>query len=359
MTYIFYNFFDKFASVLHNIIDKDFIFFKNYDIIYVCVLRISKKERNETMTSSQIPENVLGLPDICPDIYRATDSLDVVQKHIETLEKHIEVTPSNINLMLMKNSLKQYHYTASPEQEEALRKLYVELHGETVNNHPYLHITTSARTKSVLRHYNKCRKRIAKGLTLTNSDVSACRIVLDSIKLSQQEKIQYCYQTADETIIFMIKQGYLPCAVTGFKESSEFDPKITPHVILPEKNYMTPSNVGVIQDFIACPKPTSLYQSLHIVFMNAAGHRIEIQIRTALMHHHAEHYENANHAFYEKLQNKELQDLGIPPINLDRSKVNMSSYIWAYGELSDGAGLEKSSPCMQETHYGDRYNKFT
>ena len=95
------------------------------------------------MTAQQAA-NLLDLPDILPDIYRATSSLDAVRKHIETLEKEIAQHPGNMNAMLLKNSFEQYHYYISNLAQKN-RQAFNSIHQNTVKKHPTLNIKTTAR----------------------------------------------------------------------------------------------------------------------------------------------------------------------------------------------------------------------
>lgn len=306
-----------------------------------------KKERTEAM-ATEASANFLGLPDILPDIYRASSSLDAAKKHIETLEKEIAENPVNMNAMLLKNAFEQYHYCISKLSGKN-RKMFNQLHENTVKNHPTLDITTTARKKSVVRFYRKCREKLLTGIPLDDiTDIYACRIIIDDASLDPEELIKLCYIILEESITYMVSLGYTPCGSTGAKDTNGFDPKLFPNVIVPKQNYLKPEYQKVVKDYIASPKNFSGYQSLHVVFVHTSGRRFELQIRTTLMDHHAE-YGPGSHNLYE--ENQQLKNY-IPPLEIDRSKVHMSSYIYMYGKLTDNACLEKSSSSLLRQHQG-------
>ena len=298
--------------------------------------------------AAEASANFLDLPDILPDIYRASSSLDVVKKHIETLEKEIAENPGNMNAMLLKNSFEQYHYCISKLSGKN-RKMFNQLHENTVKNHPTLDITTTARKKSVVRFYRKCREKLLNGIPLDDiTDIYACRIIIDDVTLDPEELIRLCYVILEESITYMVSLGYTPCGSTGAKDTKGFDPMRFPNVIVPKKNYLKPEYKKVVKDYISAPKYFSGYQSLHVVFTHTSGRRFELQIRTILMDHHAE-YGPGSHDLYEENQQQKNY---IPPLEIDRTKVHMSSYIYMYGKLTDDACLEKSSSCLLRHHPG-------
>ena len=294
-------------------------------------------------------ENFLGLPDILPDIYEATSSLNVVERHIVTLEKTLSQNLNNRNAMFLKNAFQQYHHCIS-QLGEKHRQLFFSLHQRIVKSHNTLHIKTIARTKSVIRFYQKCRRYLFMGKTIYDiSDIFAGRIIIDSASLSEKELIELCYQIANESIDFMLSQGYLPIESSGVKDVTGcIDFELFPNIVIPEKSMMAPEYVKYCKDYIKNPKTKTGYQSLHIVFMNCYGERIELQIRTFNMDDCVENYELSSHNTYEELQND-----GMPKLPIEREKIQkIPFYSYRYGKLNDDSGLEKSSPCMQETHRG-------
>lgn len=300
------------------------------------------------MAEQLTQENFLGLPDILPDIYCATSSLDVVDRHIRTLESELNKNPRNINALFMKNAFTQYYHCVS-QLGEKHRQLFFALHQTIVNSHSTLCIKTMARTKSVLRFYQKCRRHLFFGKTIYDiSDIFAGRIIIDSAFLSEEELIEVCYEIANETVIFMLSQGYLPVTSSGVNDVSQpIDTERFPDVVIPKESILKPEYKKFFKDYIGTPKTDSLYQSIHAVFANSEGQRIELQIRTYRMDDRADNYKLSSHEYYE-----EIQDKDIPSLCLDRTRVQIPLYSFKYGKLHDDSGFEKSSACMQETHRG-------
>ena len=289
--------------------------------------------------------NFLDLPDIRPDIYRASSALDAVKKHIETLEKEIAEHPGNMNAMLLKNSFEQYHYYISNLAKKN-RQAFNSIHQHTVKQHPTLNIKTTARKKSVISYYNKARRNLADGRSLDIPDIYACRTIIDDTSISPEELLKLCYTIMDENITYMVSLGYTPSAASEPKDTKNFDRANFPDIFIPERSYIDPMKKKYIRDYIFSPKADSGYQSLHALFIDKSGRHFEYQVRTQLMDHHAE-YGIANHQVFKE---KQLQSRNIPALEIDRSKVHMSFYTYMYGELSDDAGLEKSSSCLLRTH---------
>ena len=297
-------------------------------------------------TSQQTSANFLGLPDILPDIYRSSSVLDAVKKHIETLEKSIAKDPGNMNTMLLKNAFQQYHYYISKEADKN-RQAFNLIHQNTVKNHPTLNIKTTSRIKSLLSFYDKCRSRLFSGLLLDDiTDVYACRIIIDDAHIDQEELIKLCYNIMDETISFMISQGYMPCGSSMVKDTENFNPEVFPNIYIPKQSYLNPENERLVKDYIRSPKKDNAYQSLHAEFAHTSGRRFELQVRTCSMDHQAE-YGPAAHTIYKKMQR---QKNSVPTLNLDRKKVRMSFYNYTHNELTDNAGLEKSLFCLVRTY---------
>ena len=299
------------------------------------------------MTSQQQTENFLGLPDILPDIYRATSALDAVQKHIETLEKEIVENPGNMNAMLLKNSFEQYHYYISNLAKKN-RQAFNFIHQHTVRKHPTLSIKTTARIKSVISYYNKARRNLTDGRSLDIPDIYACRTIIDDKSLPPEELIKLCYNIMDENINYMVAMGYTPREAAATKDTQNFNHANFPEIFIPERSYIDPVNAKYLRDYIYSPKSDSGYQSLHAVFIDKSGRHFEYQVRTQLMDHHSEHGK-ADHSFFKE---KQLQSRNIPKLEIDRSKIHMSFYTYLYGQLSDDAGLEKSSSCLLRTYNG-------
>ena len=298
--------------------------------------------------SQQQASPFLGLPDIRPDVYEASSSLDVIMRYHNTLSQELVQNPDNSNALFMRNAFRHYHICVS-QLGEYHRQLFFNLHKNTEQKHPELFIRTSARIKSVLRFFNKGRRHLSEGSTVYDiNDIFAGRITIDSNTLSEAELINLCYEIANESIEFMLEQGYLPLPSSGVKDSTgHFDSETFPDIYVPQKSLLKPEYRHCCKDYIISPKDENGYQSLHIVFINAKGERIELQIRTFIMDDRAENFKAQSHEHYE-----ELQDGQLPKINLDRSMVKMPFYSIRCGVLNDEAGLEKSSPLMLEIHRG-------
>lgn len=297
--------------------------------------------------ATQQNANFLGLPDILPDIYRASSSLDAVKKHVETLEKEVAQNPGNMNAMLIKNAFEQYHHYIS-KLSERNRQYFNLIHQQTVKTHPTLYIKTTARKKSLISFYDKCRRKLFDGIPLDSiKDIYACRTIIGNSSLDYEKAIELCYTIMDETITQMISLGFTPCGATDLKDIDDFNHEHYPNVILPQKSYLSEENLKYVKDYVLHPKDNG-YQSLHVVFRDKYGRFFEYQVRTYLMDHHAEHGK-ASHDHYEEEQKRKKQ---IPLLEIDRSKVHMSFYIYMYDQLSDDACLEKSSSCLLRTYHG-------
>ena len=298
--------------------------------------------------TSQTSANFLDLPDILPDIYRASSALDAVKKYIETLENEVAKNPGNMNAMLLMNSFEQYHYYISKLAEKN-RQAFNLIHQHTVKNHPTLTIKTSARKKSVASYFNKCRRKLADGQPIHDiTDVYACRTIIDDASLEPEELIKLCYNIMDEIISYMISLGYTPCGSSGTKDVENFNSELFPEVIVPKERYGNPDYEKYIKDYIFTPKEENGYQSLHVVFVDKCGRHFEYQVRTHQMDHHAEYGKAAHDIFKEKQQEKK----NIPPLVIDRNKIHISFYTYMYGKLSDDAGIELSSSCLLRTYHG-------
>lgn len=300
------------------------------------------------MNNSPIVLDPLDLPDIAPCIYSAIDSLDAVRLYQTELKNVLENDPKNTNALLVKNAFRRYEHCVE-YLGDSQKELFFALHKSVVNKHRNLAIETLARIKSVLRFFQKCRRNLYKKKTLYDiSDIFAGRIVIDSKKFSEAELINICYEIAIEVFDFMLSNGYLPVPTTGVKDASQpFDTDKFPNVIVPENNLLPDRLVGFCKDYIKHPKTLTAYQSLHMVFEDFAGERVEIQIRTFKMDDRAENCDSTKHDAYE-----ELQDYGVPPIQIDYTKISMPLFSVEHGELYDKAGIVLSKPCMTDTYKG-------
>ena len=296
------------------------------------------------MATQEDNANLLGLPDILPDIYRASSSLDAVKKHIETLEKEVSQNPGNMNAMLIKNAFEQYHHYIF-KLSDRNRQYFNLIHQQTVKNHSSLYIKTTARKKSLISFYDKCRRKLFDGSPLDSiKDIYACRTIIGDSSLDSEEVIKLCYTIMDETITQMIALGFTPCGATDLKDIDDFNPELYPNVVIPQQSYLSEENLKYVKDYILHPKDNG-YQSLHVAFRDKYGRFFEYQVRTYLMDHHAEHGKAA-HDIYEQARKKD-----IPTLKIDRTKVHMSFYIYMYDQLSDDACLEVSSSCLLRTHH--------
>lgn len=294
------------------------------------------------------PQQFLGLPDILPDIYRSRSSLQVVKNHLETLDACLEENPENKSAIFLRNAFQQYLHCVS-HLNNFHRQLFFDLHKSIEEEHPSLTIKTSARVKSVLRFYNKCRRHLLNGKQVYDiSDVFAGRINIDSCDLTEAQLVDLCYEIANESIEFMLSKGFLPLPSSGVKNATgNFDPQKFPDIYVPCTSHLNPEYIASCKDYILCPKDKNGYQSLHIVFMSITGERFELQIRTFRMDDRAENFGAQKHDLYE-----ELQDEGLPSLNLDRTKILMPFYSVRHGVVYDEAGLEKSTSLMLEIHRG-------
>lgn len=88
---------------------------------------------------------------------------------------------------------------------------------------------------------------------------------------------------------------------------------------------------GRFKDFIAMPK-ANLYQSLHTTIVAAKGELLEVQIRTAQMHHIAENGIAAHWAYKER--KKDLNNLQLNPADFEKFKW-LKQIVRHQKELSD------------------------
>lgn len=290
----------------------------------------------------------LGLPDIAPCIYAGKNSLDAVRLYQEKLQMALQENPKNTNALLVRNAFRRYEHCVA-RLGNAHKSLFFDLHKSVIENHADISIHTLARIKSVLRFFQKCRRNLYKNKTLYDiSDIFAGRIVIDSHKFSEAELIKICYEIATEVLDFMLLHDYLPVHTTGVKDAFQpFDTQKFPDIVIPEENQLPDSLIGFCKDYIKKPKSLTGYQSLHLVFENSQGERMEIQIRTFDMDDRAENCDSTMHDAYE-----ELQDCGVPPIHIDYQKIHMPFFSVKYGKLYDKAGIVLSEPCMEETYRG-------
>lgn len=290
----------------------------------------------------------LGLPDIAPHVYAGKKSLDVVRSFQEDLKKVFKNDPKNTNALLVKNAFRSYENCVAC-LGNAHKALFFDLHKTVVHKHSDISIHTLARIKSVLRFFQKCRRTLYRNKTLYDiSDIFAGRIVIDSHKFTELELIKLCYEIAVEVLDFMLLHDYLPVPTTGVKEASQpFDHQKFPDIVVPEEDMLPDRLIGICKDYIKHPKTLTAYQSLHLVFVNSKGERMEIQIRTFDMDDRAENCDSTKHDAYE-----ELQDCGVPPIRIDYTKISMPFFSIKHGKLYDKAGIVLSEPCMEETYRG-------
>jgi len=294
----------------------------------------------------------LMLPDILPDIYRATSALDAVQKHLETLELSIQADSSNRDLKLMRNGLTDYYKLVSNhDMRQKHRDVFNELHEFNTKNHLESLIKTTARIKSLISYYNKCRIRLYDGVSLDGiRDIYACRTIVDSTN-SEEENIRLCYEIMNETIDFMISLGFTPCEKEKEKDIKNFNSKDFPNIVVPEQAYLSVENEKYVKDYILLPKANTGYQSLHIIFKDTNGSYFEYQVRTYSMDMEAA-YGKAAHCNFKNQQIKRSIQKNII---IDPKNVNMPGYRYI-GEvngtqvLADDAGLEQSTPILLRTH---------
>ena len=298
--------------------------------------------------NTQLALDPLGLPDIAPCIYTGKNSLDAVALYQDTLQIALQENKKNTNALLVRNAFRRYEHCVAC-LGNTHKSLFFGLHQSAVDNHPDISIHTLARIKSVLRFFQKCRRTLYQNKTLYDiSDIFAGRIVIDSHKYSEAELIRICYEIAAEILDFMLLHDYLPVHTTGVKDASQpFDKQKFPDIVIPEEDLLPDCLIGFCKDYIKNPKSLTGYQSLHMVFENSKGERMEIQIRTFDMDDRAENCDSTKHDAYE-----ELQDYGVPPIHIDYTKISMPFFSVKYGKLYDKAGIVLSEPCMEETYRG-------
>ena len=124
----------------------------------------------------------------------------------------------------------------------------------------------------------------------------------------------------DANINYFISLGLMPCDAEPPKNTKNFNPSEYPDVIVPDKSYLSETNIPYVKDYILNPKNNS-YQSLHVIFKDKYGNYFEYQVRTASMDVRTHDEGDANSQDFKDKQFEELDRLVF-----DREKIQIPGY---------------------------------
>lgn len=287
------------------------------------------------------------LPDMREAVYATSNRLAATKIFIASLKNY-----SSLEAKLLHNKLEADYlrYISSSTLQNQTKKLVERIHGQAVKLFPEFSITTKAREKALVSYIHKCLISLIEKKPLEEiRDARACRVIIDSTFQDNHEKLSEALgNVVNETLTFLIDNGYQLILASTPKDTENFDPSKHPGVYIPKKNYILPEYRQYVKNYVTTPKVNG-YQSYHVITLDSNGNPIEIQFRTYDMDFHSE-YKMANHDWYKEEQIKKYN----LPI-LDRSMVHWSNYryetfsvvdrngnIIEKTELADDAGLEKS-----------------
>lgn len=312
-------------------------------------------------------------------LYRGDTVLKILHCYSDDLEKESKKTGNGVDhvhsqfLSGMSHILEHNEFLTS--QSQRIREFYRYM----ADHYPYLAFTFRGRIKSLIRAEEKFNGYIVSDVCDTYAkekrfpdadeiqhyterfrDLIAYRIVISMPKCHlkdgqdrEEVELSYLCEIANLLPPFMKERGFVP-EVSGLSQahfSKQLDPALRPYY----------------RDYIANDRGTG-YRSLHITFYDTLSlSYLEIQLRTKQMDDFAE-IGAANHAFYEKTQDRERRErLAVPEgaclyfdeayrrglllqsIDFTKVDVNLFTALGPY-RINDGCGLLKGRLILPYEH---------
>ncbi len=221
-------------------------------------------------------------------------------------------------LISYRNTLKDKHFVGY------YRKLIDDVYDMIIRNYPDLYFVITGRIKSLIKLEKKILDYANKSKSLNLiSDIVAFRIIL--FKDDSTDLIRLCYLIAENIIDLAAKLGFMPCERLPLIDVADTNDHRTPY-------FSSFKYKMFIKDYICFPKANG-YKSMHLVFVDTRGRRVEIQIRTLDMHMQSE-LGGCNHLEYDE------QKYGFD-FPLERERISIIGYTYKNGHVFDFAGVEK------------------
>lgn len=243
---------------------------------------------------------------------------DSIPKVLSYYEELLRKT-GDIKDLAHATKLAEYRSIISNKSHNALRKIFDGFYTVLDKEFPSMRFRIAGRRKSLISVEQKILRNLQNNESLDLiRDLLGVRIVLFD------DNPTTCYQVLELFIQYCLGQGFTVCEET--LEDSHFEG----FPLLNQFHYG-------ITDYIANKKGNG-YRSLHAVFRNSLGFSFEVQIRTFEMHVDAA-IGKASHEEYKKSK--------YPPLNFDRSKVQIPGYKAIPEGPMDLIGLEYSVEILQ------------
>ncbi len=266
---------------------------------------------------------------ITPYLYQGVSIPNIIELYYPELMK------GSVEDILHATKLMEYReFLTDREFLKEIRKTFDELYNHISEIQPDLMFCIEGRRKSLISTEKKILTLLSKNKSLdTLHDFFAFRITL--FDNNPGELIDECYKVAENLIIFMVSNGFIPCEASPKYDIKGFAADKHPGIVIPETSGISPRYSYCVKDYIKNPK-TNGYQSLHIAFRDHNGKSFEIQIRTHTMHVRAESG-SADHDDYKTRIYTEAVDFDPIQVHLRGYKVNPNN-----DGVDDKIGLESA-----------------
>ena len=219
---------------------------------------------------------------------------DIVKKFSEDLRKE----PFVLSSILHANKLMEFHEMITDPNFLLNIKHHFDAIYDICKELGIL-FSIDGRRKSLKSIENKINLLLSDNCSLDLlRDIFAFRIVVFDTE-DPAIAVKKCYQAMEQIILYLSRQGFIPCESKITKEDKQFDKNLFENIYVPESPILNPQYEDFVKDYILQPKFNG-YQSLHASFRDShTGRFFEVQIRTASMHIWAE-YHTADHSNYKR-----------------------------------------------------------